>query len=310
MHAASPLLSLIMSLFSVILPTKMWFSPTQPITIRIDSKTATSLILTKFDGTVVGTKDAPTGDATADLRTLYPELGKVGTYVLFAVPKGKGVDAFEGTPIVIEALAEKHQEDVSVVRIEPLRYVEMQTDAGKMTMCFYYDTAPNTVDSFLRLSSQGYYDGLTFHRIMPNFMLQGGDPKGDGGGGPGYSVNAEFNDRKHEVGVLSMARQGDPNEQTGAMPGPDAANSAGSQFFICLDYNTTKQLDGRYTVFGKVVDGTETMDKLKATPLKPDPRGGEPQTPVTPPVIQKAEVFPVKPGHNPYASLGLGVVPK
>lgn len=294
----SPLVSLIMSLFSVILPTKMWFGPTQPVTVKVDANTPTSLIMTKFDGTVVGTKDAPTGDATADLRTLFPELNTVGTYVLFAVPKGKTVDAFVGTPVVLEVLAENHRPDPSVIRVEPLRYAVMDTDAGSMTMAFYYDVAPNTVDSFLRLSSEGYYDGLTFHRIVPDFMLQAGDPEGNGRGGPGFTVNQEFNSQPHKEGVLSMARAKDPN-------------SAGSQFFICLNYDKTQQLDGQYTTFGKVIDGQTTMDKLKATPLKPKSSPeDEGSTPVNPPVIKTVEVLPVTPGHNPYTAMGLGAPAK
>lgn len=303
MNAASPLISLIMSLFSVILPTKMWFGATQPITVRVDSKAPLSFVLTRFDGSPIPGKavtDAPTGNATADLRTLYPDLNAAGTYVLFAVPKGKGVGDFVGTPVVVEVRLNKRQE-AEGVKIEPLRYAVMTTEAGPMTMVFYYDSAPNTVDTFLRLTSEGYYDGLTFHRIMPTFMLQGGDPVGNGSGGPGFQQNAEFNERKHEAGVLSMARQGDEGERSGAMPGPAAANSGGSQFFICLNYEKTQHLDGRYTVFGKVVSGTDTMDKLKNTPLQADN-----ETPVNPPVINKAEVFPVTHDHNPYAAIGLG----
>jgi peptidyl-prolyl cis-trans isomerase B (cyclophilin B) len=292
MHAASPLVSLIMSLFSVLLPTKMWYGPHQPITVHVDSKSPTSLVLTKFDGSAIGTKDAPGGDATVDLRTLFSDLNSPGTYVLFAVPKGKTVDAFVGTPIVIEVLANK-QEGLDCIKIEPLQYEVMTTDDGAMTMTFYYDVAPNTVDSFLRLSSEGYYDGLTFHRILPGFVIQGGDPRGDGMGGPGYGVNAEFNAQPHKEGVLSMARANDPN-------------SAGSQFFVCLDYAGTQQLDGKYTTFGKVVEGMDVVKKIGATPLK-DANAG---TPVTAPVIQKAEVFPVTPGHNPYAAMGLGAAAK
>ena len=293
MQTASPLVSLILSLFSVILPTKMWFGPSQPITVRVDSKTPTSFVLTKFDGTVIATKDAPEGDATADLRTLYPDLSSVGTYVLFAVPRGKGVDAFLGTPVVIEVLADKMQAGAEVVKLKPLQYEVMTTAAGPMTMAFYYDVAPNTVDSFLRLSSEGYYDGLTFHRILPGFVIQGGDPKGDGTGGPGYSVNAEFNPQPHKEGVLSMARS-------------DDVNSAGSQFFVCLGYEKTQQLDGKYTTFGKVIEGMGAVGKIAATPLK-DAEAG---TPASTQTIDKAEVFPVTPGHNPYAALGLGAPAK
>ena len=119
---ASPLISVLMSLFSVILPSKMWFSPSQPIKISVDSKTPTSLVLTKFDGSMVGTKDAPAAGSTVDLRTLFPELGSPGTYVAFAVPKGKGLADFVGTPVVIEVLIDKNQGGTEVVKVEPLRY--------------------------------------------------------------------------------------------------------------------------------------------------------------------------------------------
>jgi peptidyl-prolyl cis-trans isomerase B (cyclophilin B) len=296
MNAASPLVSLLLSLFSVILPTKMWFGPNQPIPVHVDSKSPTSLVLTKFDGSPVSGKaviDSPSGDATVDLKTVYPDLATPGTYVLFAVPRGKGVDAFVGTPVVVEVLADKNQGGVDVIKLEPLRYEVLTTAAGPMTMDFYYDVAPNTVDSFLRLASEGYFDGLTFHRIVPGFVIQGGDPKGDGTGGPGYDINSEFNAQPHKEGVLSMARASDPN-------------SGGSQFFVCLDYNQTQQLDNKYTVFGKVVDGMDAVKKIAATPLADSANG----TPATPQVISKAEVLPVLPGHNPYATLGLGVASK
>ncbi len=295
MPAASPLVSMMMTLFSVLMPTKMWFSPSQPISIHIDSKIPVSLVLTQFDGTAVeakGSTDAPAGDSPVDLRSMYPALAQPGTFVLFAVPKGKTAADFVGTPVVIEVRSDKTAGGpggTMVAHLEPLRYEVMTTPAGSLTMTFYYDVAPNTVDSFLGLASEGYFDGLTFHRIVPGFVIQGGDPKGDGTGGPGYTVNQEFNDHKHTEGVLSMARTSDPN-------------SAGSQFFVCLDYNQTQQLDGKYTTFGKVVEGMDAVKKIAATPLGDAERGA----PATPQVITKAEVFSVTPGHNPYAASGLG----
>jgi peptidyl-prolyl cis-trans isomerase B (cyclophilin B) len=273
----------------------MWFSPNQPITVKVDSKTPVALVLTRFDGTTVpakGSTDAPAGDAPIDIKAMYPVLADPGTYVLFAVPKGKTVADFVGTPIVVEVRSDKTAGGpggTMVARLEPLRYEVMTTAAGPMTMAFYYDVAPNTVESFLQLSSEGYYDGLTFHRIVPGFVIQGGDPKGDGTGGPGYTVNQEFNDHKHTQGVLSMARTQDPN-------------SAGSQFFVCLDYSQTQHLDNQYTAFGKVVDGMDAVKKIAGTPLANADTG----SPATPQVITKAEVFAVTPGHNPYAGMGLG----
>nr|WP_258881061.1 peptidylprolyl isomerase [Clostridium tagluense] len=119
----------------------------------------------------------------------------------------------------------------------------------------YPEIAPNTVRNFVSLVQKGYYNGLIFHRVIPGFMIQGGDPNGTGSGGPGYSIAGEFgnngfeNSLKHERGVISMARG-------------DDKNSAGSQFFIMV--NATSSLDGDYASFGKVTEGMETADKIVA----------------------------------------------
>jgi cyclophilin family peptidyl-prolyl cis-trans isomerase len=183
-----------------------------------------------------------------------------------------------------------------VVKMEPLRYAVMSTEKGDMTWIFYYDVAPNTCSSILSLAEGGFYDGLTFHRILPTFVIQGGDPHGDGVGGPGYSVDAEFNNIKHEEGILSMARSGDPLEQQGMKPRCEFANSAGSQFFVCL--GPTPNLDGKYTGFGKVVDGLEAVRAIAATPLA-DQRAGRP---IKAPMIKKVTVMAVTPEKNPYAA--------
>ena len=119
----------------------------------------------------------------------------------------------------------------------------------------YPEIAPNTVNNFIDLSSKGFYDNLKFHRIIKDFMIQGGDPKGDGTGGPGYSIEGEFtsngfaNSLKHTKGVLSMARSQDPN-------------SAGSQFFIMT--KEASHLDGEYAAFGKVISGLDVLDKIES----------------------------------------------
>ena len=117
----------------------------------------------------------------------------------------------------------------------------------------YPEIAPNTVNNFISLASKGYYDGLTFHRVIAGFMIQGGCPNGNGMGGPGYQIKGEFsqngfkNNLKHTPGVLSMARS--------MMP-----NSAGSQFFIM--HQNSPHLDGQYAAFGKVIEGLEVVDKI------------------------------------------------
>jgi peptidylprolyl isomerase/peptidyl-prolyl cis-trans isomerase B (cyclophilin B) len=119
---------------------------------------------------------------------------------------------------------------------------------GEIRLEFYPEDAPKTVENFVTLAKKGFYNGLNFHRVVPDFVVQGGCPKGNGTGGPGYQIQAEFNKQKHVRGTLAMARSQDPD-------------SAGSQFYIC--YGTTPHLDGQYTVFGRVVSGMEHVDRIK-----------------------------------------------
>jgi len=119
---------------------------------------------------------------------------------------------------------------------------------GEINIEFFPDDAPKTVENFVTLAKKGYYDGVTFHRVEPNFVVQGGDPKGNGTGGPGYTIKDEFNKQQHVRGVVAMART-------------QAPNSAGSQFYITLA--PAHFLDNQYTVFGRVTSGMEIVDKIK-----------------------------------------------
>ena len=119
---------------------------------------------------------------------------------------------------------------------------------GEIRLEFYPEDAPKTVENFVTLAKKGFYNGLNFHRVVPDFVVQGGCPKGNGTGGPGYMIKAGFNKQKHVRGTLAMARSQSPD-------------SAGSQFYIC--YGATPHLDGQYTVFGKVVSGMEHVDRIK-----------------------------------------------
>ena len=122
-------------------------------------------------------------------------------------------------------------------------------DSGNtIDIAFYPGDAPKTVENFVTLAKKGYYDGLKFHRVVPDFVVQGGCPKGDGTGGPGYTIPAEFNVKKHLRGTLAMARSQHPD-------------SAGSQFYIC--YGPTPHLDRNYTVFGQVTSGMQHVDQIK-----------------------------------------------
>ncbi len=120
-----------------------------------------------------------------------------------------------------------------------------------MKIEFYEEDAPNTVDNFCKLAKEGFYDGLTFHRVIPNFVIQGGCPEGTGTGGPGYTIDCELDgdNQYHDRGVLSMAHAG--------------RNTGGSQFFICHSRDRTSHLDRNHTCFGKVVEGLEVIDDIR-----------------------------------------------
>jgi peptidyl-prolyl cis-trans isomerase B (cyclophilin B) len=149
---------------------------------------------------------------------------------------------------------------------------ELSTTAGTMKLEFFPDKAPGHVKNFVELAEKGFYDGTIFHRVIPGFMIQGGCPQGSGMGGPGYTIDAEFNDVHHARGILSMARAQDPN-------------SAGSQFFIC--HGDAGFLDGQYTAFGKLVEGDDTLDAIATAATKP---GGEGSKPVDPVKIEKVTI--------------------
>ncbi len=141
----------------------------------------------------------------------------------------------------------------------PVATIEM-ADGGVMLIELFYDTAPNTVKNFISLANKGFYDGLTFHRVIPGFMIQGGDPQGNGRGGPGYNIFGEFsnngieNNRKHLRGYVSMARKGNPYNPASMY------NTAGSQFFIMVEDNDG--LDGDYAVFGYCFYGMDVADSI------------------------------------------------
>jgi peptidyl-prolyl cis-trans isomerase B (cyclophilin B) len=132
-----------------------------------------------------------------------------------------------------------------------MKTAEIITAKGTMKVEFYEKDAPITVQNFVDLSKKGFYDGLTFHRVIPNFVIQGGCPVGNGSGGPGYKIKCELDgeNQYHDRGVLSMAHAG--------------RNTGGSQFFICHSRDNTAHLDRNHTCFGKVVEGLEVIDAIK-----------------------------------------------
>ena len=164
---------------------------------------------------------------------------------------------------------------------KPVVTIEME-DGGIIKLELYPSKAPETVNNFISLVKKGFYDGLIFHRTIPGFMAQGGDPEGTGMGGPGYSIKGEFSDNgfennlSHVRGIISMARSSNPN-------------SAGSQFFIVTDDSTF--LDGQYAAFGSVLEGMDEVDKIvKTRVITRSPFGGGKDRPVEPPVMKKVTV--------------------
>ena len=144
-----------------------------------------------------------------------------------------------------------HIAKLSNYQITKMSKAIIKTDKGDMTVEFYDQDAPKTVENFLKLSKEGFYDGVTFHRVIPDFVIQGGDPTGTGAGGPGYKIKCELDgeNQYHDRGVLSMAHAG--------------RDSGGSQFFICHSRTNTAHLDRNHTVFGKVIENVDVVDAIR-----------------------------------------------
>ncbi len=150
----------------------------------------------------------------------------------------------------------------------------LHTNHGPITVELFDDDAPKTVENFRRLAGEGFYDEVIFHRVIRDFMVQGGDPDGTGRGGPGYEFEDEFNDHKVERGALAMANAG-PNTQ-------------GSQFFICHGTGA-ERLPKNYTVFGRVTEGQDVLDKIAGVQVRTGP-SGENSSPIDPPTIDAIEI--------------------
>ena len=281
---------------------RMWFPTGQAVRVTNDAPAAVRLALMPFaGGEAIRARDGraatvPPGGA-ADLDELFGPLPP-GIYRLS--PLDAADDSPAATPLVIDVRGRSlPRPEASVTKVTPLQYAVVETDAGDVTVAFYYGVAPNTVANFVALAAGGFYDGLQFHRVVPGFVIQGGDPRNDTTGGPGYRVPGEFNDRPFLAGVVGMARRADPIEGGGAMPRPEAADSAGSQFFIALDHDATAALDGRYAAFGRVVAGMDAVGKIAAGPVA-DKASGRPERPV---VIRRVRIKTVTPGDDPYKTL-------
>lgn len=281
------ILSLLFTLLGSIMPVKTYVGINHPVKVNIDA--ADTLLWLNADNTLRAKVAVKPGEA--DLASLFDNfwLTQVVTYVQ-PMKEGKA----EGSPLVVQPLLTVRRAHfdrqavkmvfrpartvVSGVRIYQEKLARINTDAGVMTFRLRPDQAPNTVWNFMSLAEGGFYDDITFHRIVPEFVIQAGDPTGSSMGGPGYQIDFEESHLRHDFGVLSMARNWDD---------PD---SNGSQFFICLSRRKTQNLDGLFVSFGEMVDGADVIRKIASAELKPGT-----DSPVTPPVIHNIEMIPAPP---------------
>jgi cyclophilin family peptidyl-prolyl cis-trans isomerase len=225
-----------------------------------------------FKETVAGRDELKGGkNITGHIDLLAIKTGKWEiTPVYLGVEKAVWPDPIEGKPFTVQVGPGPQGETKIGARIK--------TGKGVMTMELLPEKAFNTVHNYLSLAGSGFYSNRIFHRIMKDFMVQTGDPNGNGTGGPGWCVPAEFNDVKHEKGVLSMARENHPN-------------TAGSQFFVMTAKNDG--LDGRYTAFGRLVDGMPVLDALANVPVQ-KAAGGEASDPIEKPKLEGVEMVLLK----------------
>ncbi len=197
-------------------------------------------------------------DTNKDMLLTASELASYLTKKITEESKGKQNPQFAtsgyGEFIFVDQSVKKREakkEEQKSDEINPenvVAVIEMEK-GGLIVIEFYPKDAPNTVANFIKLARKGFYDGLTFHRVVPKFVVQGGDPKGDGTGGPGYTIKAEFNSRKHLTGTVATARRS------------NTTDSNGSQFYICLE--PQPGLDGQYTIFGQVIEGMDVVRNIK-----------------------------------------------
>jgi peptidyl-prolyl cis-trans isomerase B (cyclophilin B) len=164
-------------------------------------------------------------------------------------------------PVTVRVTAPETETDKSSKILSGDLTAIIETSMGNMTVRFFFNDAPNTVMNFIGLAKQEFYNNLNFHRIIKGFMIQGGCPKGNGTGGPGYSIKAEFNSNKHLKGTLSMARS------------PQSIDSAGSQFFIC--HVDVPKLDNQYTTFGQLIEGMDVLEAIANVKTVVNPQSQE-----------------------------------
>lgn len=276
-------------------PVRGYFQPGQPVEVRIDQAAlatagegALSLALLSPEGTVQATAQVPQGATSVDLAALFAgPAGNVWDGKPHFVQAARGEEAL-GAPLVVVPLSPPNLQtprSPDALRVYVEQRVVLRTSLGEVTVKLDPVVAPNTTRAFMDLVRDGFYTMIKVHRVVPGFVIQAGDPRGDGTGGPGYFLDLEPSRKEHQRGTLSMARQGHD------------VNTNGSQFFICLTREACAALDSKYTAFGEVVSGMDVVDKIAATPLADPARG----RPTTPPLIESAALTPAPPRPLPRA---------
>lgn len=297
-------------------PVRLYFQPDQPVLVKLDAQAIAahlqendeqpaSLRLVLLGGRGQVQQSVPLGvtldqpEVQVDLATLFPGQGDSAqkgmiwdgrTHYVQLVAGGKPI----GTPLVVVPLRPPGRGGVispNALRIYPEALVRFQTSLGDILVRLDPEAAPNTTMQFSQLVQGGFYTNVIFHRIIPRFVIQGGDPTGTGTGGPGFFIDLEPSTKPHTKGTISMARQGND------------INSSGSQFFICLSREACQALDQKYTAFGDVVHGLDVVDRIAAV------RTGGQDRPTVPPVIRQATLVlaPARPLNAPPASVGSAV---
>ena len=302
-----------MAAAQVLQAVREWVPAGRGVEVRYEGEGPAELALTSFAGAeveAVGEAAVEPG-AVVDVTAVFGRRPP-GAWLLYAVePGGDPAAGFLGTPLVLDVRAGAGPggagAEAVVTRVVPMRYAELTVGQGEvaggaggtMTIALDYEASPHNVANFADLIASGFYDGLTLHRIVPGYLIQGGDPAGDGTGGPGYAVDAELGDRPFVFGTVAAARLTDPLERQGNAPRPAAADSAGSQFFLTLDVSdrSARYLRRRFSVLGRVIDGLDVLEALSSLPTGPDGR------PADPPVIGRFELKPVVQDANPQPGL-------
>lgn len=294
-------------------PGRMYFQQDHPVPVTVDRAAVAQLVPAKKGAPLklVMLSGAGRVEASVELGENQPQADLAMAFTGQASP-GPHTGLWDGnthyiqlvagdipigSPLVVIPLADpvrRGRGKPDALRIVIERQVVMRTDFGKIQLSLDHEVAPNTAMHFEHLVAGGFYTNVIFHRVVPGFVIQSGDPTGRGSGGPGYLIDLEVSGKPHVRGTLSMARRGQPD-------------TAGSQFFICLTREGCKSLDGKYAAFGVVVEGMAVVDKIAAAPIA-DRRNGRPRDPTG---IKSAWLVPAPPRPiRPDGSAGEGPKPE